>query len=270
MPYRRAYWGVLLLLALSIYAFWPTYYGKLTEASWAHHFHAATASVWMLLLVAQNVAIDRRRFALHRRLGRAMLVVVPLFTASGLMVVQMLAGSRSRFADAFGDRMCFNDGFITFAFAAFAYAALANRRNPVVHGGYLLITPLLLSQAIVTRLNPFDYLGRIAPGSTPHEQFVVQHDLAMLLALAVAVAGYLRHRRNSAPFLALGVVTLVQWVAFYRIDAVPGWAATVERIAAMPILAAGAVGLAAGAAAMWFGWRAAAPRARARAAAAAA
>lgn len=263
MPYRYGYLGVVLLLVLAGFAFWPSYYGRLGEATWPFHLHGVTATVWMLLLVGQQVAIQRGSRALHRAVGRSMLVIVPLFTAAGLMMVQSMTASDRPFATTLGNRLGFIDGLAVVAFAGLCYGALAYRRNVWLHAGYLLVTPLLLVMAVVTRLNPFGYVDRLAPGGSMVEQFAIQFDIASVLVLGAAAALYLSHRRYAAPFVAIAVVTVVQWLAFYWIDALPLWAATADVIGEAPLLVVGAVGFGVGLAAVWLGWRA--PRAARRA-----
>ena len=69
MPYRRAHVAVWLLLGVTLFAFWPGYVSRLGRSAWQHHFHALTALVWMLLLIAQSMLIDRRDRVRHRWLG---------------------------------------------------------------------------------------------------------------------------------------------------------------------------------------------------------
>src|SRR6476659_1019716 len=63
------------LFIVAVVAFWPTYLSRVARASGYTHLHALTAASWMLLLVAQPLAIRTRRMALHRALGRASYVI---------------------------------------------------------------------------------------------------------------------------------------------------------------------------------------------------
>src|SRR5256885_15767933 len=78
------YFAALFLVALI--AFWPSYLSRIARASGYTHLHAATASAWMLLLVAQPLAIRTRRLAWHRALGRASYVLAPLVVVSMILL----------------------------------------------------------------------------------------------------------------------------------------------------------------------------------------
>src|SRR5262245_36064916 len=89
------YFASLFLIALV--AFWPTYLSKAPSASSAYtHVHALTAALWMLMLVAQPWAIQARRLASHRLLGRVSYVLAPLI----LISIMLLAHSRIRGLEA--------------------------------------------------------------------------------------------------------------------------------------------------------------------------
>ena len=85
------YFAGLFLVALV--AFWPTYLSIAPSASSAYtHLHAVTAAAWMLMLVAQPLAIRARRIRLHRLIGQTSYVLAPLM----LVTIVLLAHSRIR------------------------------------------------------------------------------------------------------------------------------------------------------------------------------
>ena len=85
------------LFCVALVAFWPTYLSKAPSASSSYtHLHALTAALWMLMLVAQPLAIQARRWALHRLFGRVSYVLAPLL----LISILLLAHSRIRGLEA--------------------------------------------------------------------------------------------------------------------------------------------------------------------------
>jgi len=74
------------LLVIALIAFWPTYLSQVTSAGAFTHFHALTATIWILLLIAQPVAIRARRLPLHRTLGRMSYGVAPLVVLGMVLV----------------------------------------------------------------------------------------------------------------------------------------------------------------------------------------
>ena len=90
-PYFAAF------LALAMAAFWPTYLSLgPASSSFYTHFHAVTATAWMVLLIVQPLAIRTRRLKWHRILGRMSYVLAPLVLVS----MVLLAHSRLRLATA--------------------------------------------------------------------------------------------------------------------------------------------------------------------------
>ena len=81
MPYRYAPAFIVAMIAATIFAFWRSYFGILSTAPLGFHAHGITASLWMLLLLAQSWTPHRGQMAVHRAMGRATFVVLPLFAA---------------------------------------------------------------------------------------------------------------------------------------------------------------------------------------------
>jgi len=252
MPYRRAHLAVWLLLGLTFMAFWPAFFSRPGRMSWQSHFHAATALAWMLLLIAQSLLIDGRDRLRHRRLGRAMFALVPLFCSAGFLIVQQMQRRTDVFRDTMGDRLMWADGLSTVVFAFLCYQALVHRRNPALHGGYLLATPLPLIMAVVTRLP----LGLVPKGTRLPAAFDPYFDLSMIVMLACAAGLWRWQPRHPAPFIAVGVATVLEWAGYYLAPSIPGWTALGIAVAAAPSWLAGSIGLGIGAAAVWFGWTA--------------
>lgn len=68
--YRRPHWPLVLLLPVTLIAFWPGYLMQLDDSPWQVHLHGVTGLASVLLLIGQSVLASRRRFDLHRRLGK--------------------------------------------------------------------------------------------------------------------------------------------------------------------------------------------------------
>jgi hypothetical protein len=144
---------LLAFLGLALVAFWPTYLSLGPAASSAYtHLHAVTATAWMLLLIAQPIALRRRRFALHRTLGRLSFVLAPLFVAA----VLLLAHDRIRGLDGPAFAIQSYVLYLQLSLAALfalAYAlAVAWRRRTAWHARFMICTALTLVDPVVIRL----------------------------------------------------------------------------------------------------------------------
>ncbi len=255
MTYRYAYLWIIGLFLITILAFWPTYFSRLAETSWPYHLHGIISTIWIGLFVVQNLAINQMKRKLHRQIGISIMVVVPLFLAAGMMMVNtMTASIDNPFYEIFGDRLAAVDVLTSIAFAWFIYGALANRRNRVLHGGYLLMTMLLLLPPILSRINPLGFL--VSSDSSLEAFFSFGFNVSVVLQLILAGILFFRHRNNSAPFVEFAGIAVVQWIVFYWANAIPGWNSIADLIAAAPILLLGLIGLLMGIVAVVLGWRA--------------
>jgi len=144
------------LLIVTQIAFWPTYLSLAFSASSAFtHFHAVTATVWLLLLIAQPLAIRTRRLAWHRALGQASYVVAAVVFVS----IVLLAHDRMRRATAATADLFAVQTYVLYlqlslaALFGLSYGlGLATRRNMALHARFMVCTGLTLIDPVVIRL----------------------------------------------------------------------------------------------------------------------
>jgi len=139
-----------LLLALA--AFWPSYISKPLASGGFTHLHAATATLWMLMLIAQSWAIDRRRVALHRALGKSSWLLAPLLVVTVLLVAhERIAGAPAQ-AYAIQTYILYLQLSLAALFAISYAFAIATRRSVARHSRFMICTALTLVDPIVIRL----------------------------------------------------------------------------------------------------------------------
>ena len=248
MPYRHAHWYLLALFPLSGLAFWPSYLSQVTTASMEFHAHGITATLWLMLLVAQSWTIQHGDRQLHRTLGTASLVLFPLFMFGGAgiffgMADRYVAGAP--FQAMYAPRLAWLDVVGVSGFAYFYYEALRQRRKVHPHSGYMLATVIFLLPPIFGRLSAIP-LGVTGPEDFPK----LGTGFHIANALVAAVAFFIAYRRgkHGRPFAVAGVLTIVSAVLYEVIGGMPAWQAIYARVADLPALpfmvAAGLVGMA--------------------------
>jgi len=144
--------GALLLTALV--AFWPTYLAppSFRASSGYIHLHAATATLWMLLLVSQPLAIRARRVSWHRVAGKASYALAPMV----LLSMALLAHSHLQGIE--GERYAIQTYVLYLQLSlavlfATAYAlAITTRRSVALHARFMICTALTLIDPVVVRL----------------------------------------------------------------------------------------------------------------------
>ncbi len=145
------YFAALLIVALI--AFWPTYLSLGFGASSAFtHFHAVTATLWMVLLIAQPLAIRTRRLAWHRTLGKAS------YGVAAVVVVSMVLLANDRIRRATADAFAAQTYFLYLQLSLAAVFGLsyglgvATRRTMAWHARFMVCTGFTLIDPVVVRL----------------------------------------------------------------------------------------------------------------------
>src|SRR5215212_431760 len=91
MPYRRAPYYILAVIAVILAGFWPSYFGKWDSAPWQFHAHGIAASLWVLMVLAQSWTVHKEQLPLHRAVGKSSLLLFP-FLIGGLAAIIDLTG----------------------------------------------------------------------------------------------------------------------------------------------------------------------------------
>lgn len=200
----------VLLLLVALVGFFPSYYSKLGSGQFAHQFHGAMATLWMVLLISQAYLMRQRKIALHRALGKASIVLAALFVVAGLMITSAMLTSDSGFARAFGPKLAFVD-LSSVAFFVFAYLmAIYYRRDMQLHARFMSCTALpLLPPALSRALGHYVLPDGASFAQAFHISFFVAELVVVALLAADARAGKVR-----APYAILLVLLIVQQASY--------------------------------------------------------
>ena len=248
MPYRNAHWWLLSLFPFAGLAFWPTYLSQITTASMELHAHGITATLWLILMVAQSWTMRRDQRQTHRTIGSLSLVLFPLFMAGGASIFMGMADRYAMglpFHVLFAPKLAWLDVVAVAGFGYFYFQALRLRRKVHPHSGYMLATVIFLIPPIFGRLSAIP-LGIAGPEDLPRLEigFHAANALAALVAFVVAF----RRRPHGRPFVIAAWLTVLASMLFVVIGGHPGWQAFYVSTAALPTapfaLAAGLAGVA--------------------------
>lgn len=242
MPYRYAHYFILLILLPAIaVAFTPRYFGVLPAASFAFHAHGVTASLWVLLVMAQSWTAHAKKFALHKMVARSVLVLVPLFAAGGILAMQSMAEKFVTRSDPFyamlGARLGLDDVVATTALVLMVRAAIVNRRRMGLHAAYMLSTVLLVLSPVVARL-PIPLI--------PH--------LGDAITIVTALSLYAIRRRDGRPFLIVAALSVLRVVQFHTLAASEWWAGAFGALKDLPAAPLAIAAMLAAGLAIWTAW----------------
>ena len=222
MPYRKAWLWVLVLFVLTFVAFWPGYFSKLPDKKVAHHYHAASSVLWMVLAIAQSWTPHHSQLALHRKIGLAIFLLFPFFMVAGMWVIHVEAGTvASDPTNLEGKQLAqfgFFDPLANIAFALMFWAGLKYRYKVQLHARYVLATLLFVISPIGFRILPM-----LIPFLRSDEHFSFAMAGGNLIALAVTLYLFYQAPKHGRPFLIAAGFIVAQQITFETVGRVPEW-----------------------------------------------
>ncbi len=258
-PFRYSHYYVGAFLLLTFWAFWPSYFAVFGEASFAHHLHGLTATLWIVLLMTQNIAIQHRKRQIHIWSGWSSLLLVPVFAAGGLLTTLVMLQGEGPFHDMFGVRLATVDLIGVVLFCIFFALALRHRRDVQRHSRYMLATVTLLigpsfSRLLTNNIPPFKIdtfaeLPKFGKAADASLVFI----FVFLLALVVRD---IHNRKPAIPFTLALVGNVVMYHGYYTWAHSETWKQAADLLATLPAWPVFLLGLLTGIAAGLYGWQA--------------
>jgi len=222
------YFASLFLVALV--AFWPTYLSQSLSVSSAYtHLHALTATVWMLLLVAQPLAIRTRRLAWHRLLGRASYALAPLILVSIVLLAHSRIKSLNGEAYAIQTYILYLQVSLAVLFGVSYALAIYTRRTTALHARFMVCTALTLIDPVVIRL-----LFWADPTPEWNYQWLTFGLTDLVLVALIWLERHSRVGRMVFPVMLL-LFVLAQMPALLGLTGTPLWQAFARWFAALPL-----------------------------------
>jgi hypothetical protein len=219
----------VVFLALTVWAFWPSYFSRLFEQPTVlHHAHGIVLALWLVMLVTQAQLVRTQRRPLHRQLGKLSYVVAPaVVIVTTLFVHQAFAAGLGGFAQLPAPALhslALMLGSLA-AFAVFYGLAIAKRRDSLAHARWMVCTVFPMFTPVTDRL----IAAHVRPliGVLPRIDGnpvlpVVGFALADVLLLALSWWDWRANRRLDVFPVALGVL-LAYHVATLTLHRVPAW-----------------------------------------------
>src|SRR5215203_2558245 len=133
MPYARAPYYVLVVIAVILAGFWPSYFAQWGAVPWQFHAHGVAASIWVMIVFAQSWTVHHGQLPLHRAVGKSSLFLFP-FLIGGLAAIIDLTGKSYVAGDGlsrqmFGGQFLIGLSLTIAAYVTVYYRALKYRRK---------------------------------------------------------------------------------------------------------------------------------------------
>ena len=260
MPYRHAHYYVLIVMAVIVAGFWPSYFAKWGAVPWQFHAHGVAASIWVMMVAAQSWTVHHKHLPLHRAVGQSSLLLFP-FLIGGLAAIIDVTGKGfvaggDPVRTMFGGQFLIGLALAIAAYVTVYYRALKYRRKVWVHSGYMLATPLILFESPFSRV-----MGMVIPaftirGPQDFDRLIPSIEWAMAVELAMIAAIWLKYRAKAKPFLVAAGFIAAQMLAMVLMADSPLLKSLLTVIGHAPSAAVVMTGMAIGAATSWAGWQA--------------
>ena len=231
----------VVFLALTVWAFWPSYFARLFEQpTLLHHAHGIVLALWLGMLVVQAQLIRTQRRAWHRQLGKLSYLVAPAVVIVTTMFVHQgfapaLAGFAELPAPALHSLALMLLSLV--AFALFYGLAIAKRRDSHAHARWMVCTVFPMFTPVTDRLIAVNVpqLINVLPRIEGNPVLpVVGFAAADLLLLALSWWDWRTSRRLDVFPVALGAL-LVYHVGTLTLHRVPLWNAFCVWFLGLPL-----------------------------------
>lgn len=260
MPYPRAAYYMLGVIAVILIGFWPSYFAVAPAAPWQFHAHGMAASLWVLMVTAQSWTAQRKaQLPLHRAVGMASLFLFP-FLIAGLAAI---IDRQSRdFIGGDPVNLLYGPGFMIGTMVAMAayvtvyFRALKYRRKVWVHAGYMLSTPLILFESPFSRAASFVFPPFHVNGPAEFPKIMASIEWSMAIELAIIAVIWWRVGERARPFLVTAGLIVVEMLAMGLASDVPALRQVDSFIGHLPHATIILTGFAIGALTSWAGWNA--------------
>jgi hypothetical protein len=219
--YNRSAIAFVLFFGLAIWAFWTSYYGKLTaDFPTAIRFHGVTMSLWCLMLISQAFLIRLKKNKIHRLIGKLSYIIVPFILFSGAHLAQITINDSPPGSELYYYliALMFNSLIL---FATLYGLAMWNRKKPLTHARFMACTIFPLFTPITDRLiyKYFEELIPLAPTLNGIPMVpALGFALADVILIGLLVWDWRAHKRLDVfPLvLALTVIYHLSVLTFYR------------------------------------------------------
>lgn len=217
-------------LALTMLAFWPSYFARLFEQPnlW-FHAHGVALTLWLVMLVVQAQLIRTQRRAWHRAVGKLSYGLAPaVVVISTLFVHQRLTGGLAAVPPRLPPMVLHFLALTLLSlvtFAVFYAAAIVRRRDAQTHARWMICTLFPLFTPVTDRLVGA-YLRPLVAWAPRIDGNPILPALGFALADSILLALTLwdwRANRRFGVFPAALAVLLVYHGATLGLHRLPAW-----------------------------------------------
>lgn len=196
-----------LVIFLSLGGFWELFMRADANPSGIHYLHLITSLLWLILLLAQLIYIERKSYSLHRKLGLAIFIIAPLIVAT----VALLSVHSAQKALITGqeDMLIVQNVMVTFELGLIILLAFLLRKNTQLHGAFLMSSSIIFMGIALF----FSFLSFIPQfkieGPETFYRFATVAATTNWICTIIGIIFFFKNMRNGWPWLLVGSVFFI-------------------------------------------------------------
>lgn len=231
LDFEKSGYFFIGLFALVLLGFWPSYFSKFIDGTadfnFYFHFHAVTATLWLILLIIQPILIRKKKILLHRSLGKFSYVLVPLiFISVMLLGHNRITGNEEDLGLSLW--IPFKDLFIL----GIAYfIAIRYRHSMQIHARGMIAAGIVLIEPALVRFILYVFFPE--SGFAPEGYLATIIIIYLIFIFLMIVERKQKSGRWVFP-LILGLYIFVHAVIVFQIQIAP-WQAFAKWFASLPL-----------------------------------
>jgi hypothetical protein len=237
-------WFLLLLAPLTFAGFYASYFSRLSVGMDSiYHVHAVFMLIWVAMAIVQPWLIARKNTRLHKRIGKASYVIMPLVLLSGYLVIRHTyykqIAQKAEEASRGLAELSPNDiraqaaaitmiGCVYLAWLAVFYIlAIVHRKKMVYHGTYMFGATLTILGPTTDRL----IYNTLAAFGLPYT-FFAEHVVFFFIIAVMAGLLYFqwRNRKSIQPAATALGIFVAGLACFFLLPKTAFWAAFMDLI----------------------------------------
>jgi hypothetical protein len=224
----KTLFGFAVLAMMVVVGFWRTYFSQLPNLSMHAHAHGIAMSLWVGLLLTQASLVRSGRRDVHRQLGKASYVLVPIiaFTTLSFAHVRLLQEGLTY------DRLyiLYIQLHLLVLFVVAYAGAIYWRHVPALHMRFMICTALPLIDPALARIIE-NYLWQ--PSNAAYFQAITYPVTDLVLVVLIALNWRRELRLKVYPLMLAAFVAL--HIPNFFVPDQPGWRSFAAWFASVPL-----------------------------------
>ncbi len=231
IKFDKAGYYAIGLIILAFLGFWPTYFSKFFDGTANFnsyfHFHFAMASIWITLLILQPLLIKKKKFSIHRKIGKLSFIILPLFIVSVILLKHSNLGGEV--TEGLGASLWLQLKDLVIIGTMFTIA-IVNKSNMQIHARAMIATGIVFIEPTLGRFIILTVL--------PEPDFMLGLGITVIIMYLLIISIIIIERKQKSgrwvfPLL-LGLFIVFHYLIFFQVS-FPLWDSIAEWFVKLPI-----------------------------------